>query len=86
MPELKAFITYIVNARPAIVALCQEYEKPVKELLSGSRPTLVLTQEDVERTIQYIAQKTNENGCISASWKQVNMDIKINSPDLVHCV
>ncbi|EED17277.1 hypothetical protein TSTA_111210 [Talaromyces stipitatus ATCC 10500] len=83
-PKLKALITYIVNAKPEIVALCREYEKPAIDLVVGRKPTLVLTQEDVARTIAHISREINANESTHKPWQQVDMDIETDKIGLVH--
>ncbi|QKX63197.1 uncharacterized protein TRUGW13939_10366 [Talaromyces rugulosus] len=76
---LKAFITYIVNARPDIVALCREYEGPVKALLAGKNPTHILRQEDVRETIRRVSQEAP-----SSSWKKVDVDTEVDESDFIY--
>lgn len=79
---LQAFITYIVNVRPDIVALCREYEEPVKALLAGQKPTQRLRQEDVRETIRLISQEAHKVECNPSSWKTVDIDIEVDQSDL----
>ena len=75
LPILVAFITYLVNTQPAAVALCHEYEQPVKDLLNGKQPTLALTQEQVRRAIDRLSNTVDCDECAHAPWKRINENI-----------
>lgn len=81
--KLKAFITYVVNANPEIVALCREYEKPAMDLLVGKKPTLNLTQGDVVRTLDNISREVNARDSTNKSWQHVDMKIETDKIGMI---
>jgi hypothetical protein len=81
--QFKALITYIVNARPDIVALCREYEKPALDLLSGGEFTHNFTDEGVSKTIDRLTQANSEFQCSPQHWKPIDFEIEMKRPEAI---
>ncbi|KAF5006520.1 hypothetical protein F66182_15823, partial [Fusarium sp. NRRL 66182] len=75
LPKLEAFITYVVNTQPRVVALCHMYEQPVKDLLNGRKPTLALTEKQVRSTVDGLSHATDCDGFTQTPWKRINTKI-----------
>ncbi|EED23185.1 hypothetical protein TSTA_066350 [Talaromyces stipitatus ATCC 10500] len=72
--ELEAFITYVLNTQPRVVALCHKYEQPVKDLLNGRKPALTLT-EQVTSNIGGLPHAIDHNEGAKTHWQRINTKI-----------
>lgn len=81
--ELEAFITYVLNTRPRVVALCHKYEQPVKDLLNGKKPALTLTEKEVRGTIDGLSHTIDSDGCANTPWKRINTKIDTDVSEVV---
>jgi hypothetical protein len=73
--ELEAFITYVLNTQPRVVALCHKYEQPVKDLLNGRKPALTLIEQEVTSTIGGLPYAIDHNEGAKNHWQRINMKI-----------
>ncbi|PCG90694.1 Hypothetical protein PENO1_097830 [Penicillium occitanis (nom. inval.)] len=73
--ELEAFITYVLNTQPRVVALCHKYEQPVKDLLNGKKPALTLTEKEVTSTIGGLPHAIDHNEGAENPWQRINTKI-----------
>lgn len=73
--ELEAFITYVLNTQPRVVALCHKYEQPVKDLLNGKKPALTLTEKEVTSTIGGLPHAIDHNEGAKYPWQRINTKI-----------
>ncbi|EED15814.1 conserved serine-proline rich protein [Talaromyces stipitatus ATCC 10500] len=81
--ELEAFIIYVLNTQPRVVALCRTYEQPVKDLLNGKKPALTLTEKEVRGTIDGLPHTIDSDGCANTPWKRINTKIDTDVSEVV---
>lgn len=66
--KLEAFIIYVLNTQPRVVALCHKYEQPIKDLLNGRKLALTLTEQEVTSTIGSLPHAIDYNEGAKNHW------------------